>query len=283
MGSIRNVVNSSGTLLDTIIYDAFGNILSESSPANGGFYKAFGYRFDPETGMFRSDGSTERYYLVWIGRFNQFDPSLFGADDPNLWRYVGNNPTNSTDPRGMAAEKALKVTVSITDIELSVLDPKTRKVVSVLDPKTGKMMPLEFNLGKGNQGVPLTPPKGDGINLTKWIGKLAYAESTATIKNDGPCDLTIIADLFFAQWFEGSSTILLSIENFESKKYLIPAGESRTAPLDAEAKIRAWATAKDGNNSVYTVVSVMKTGRPVEDLFQTATKPWYVNENKKGK
>ena len=101
MGTLRNVVNSSGTVIDTISYDGFGNILSESNSANGGMYKYAGYRFDSETGMYRSDASTRRYYLVWLGRFNCIDPSLFGAGDSNPWRYCGNNPLNLVDPSGL--------------------------------------------------------------------------------------------------------------------------------------------------------------------------------------
>jgi hypothetical protein len=36
-----------------------------------------------------------------IGRWTSEDPLLFDAGDPNLYRYVGNNPTNFTDPSGL--------------------------------------------------------------------------------------------------------------------------------------------------------------------------------------
>src|SRR5262249_24872403 len=35
LGSVRQLTNTSGTVLDTLTYDSFGNILTESSPANG--------------------------------------------------------------------------------------------------------------------------------------------------------------------------------------------------------------------------------------------------------
>jgi hypothetical protein len=36
-----------------------------------------------------------------VGRFFQEDPMGFDAGDPNLYRYVGNDPANNTDPTGM--------------------------------------------------------------------------------------------------------------------------------------------------------------------------------------
>ncbi len=35
------------------------------------------------------------------GRFTSDDPAGFPAGDPNLYRYVGNSPTNATDPSGL--------------------------------------------------------------------------------------------------------------------------------------------------------------------------------------
>src|SRR5262249_30094254 len=35
------------------------------------------------------------------GRWSSEDPLLFDAGDPNLYRYVGNSPTNYTDPSGL--------------------------------------------------------------------------------------------------------------------------------------------------------------------------------------
>ena len=40
-------------------------------------------------------------YDPLVGRFLEEDPLGFAAGDPNLHRYVGNSPTNATDPSGM--------------------------------------------------------------------------------------------------------------------------------------------------------------------------------------
>src|SRR5207249_5091815 len=52
LGSIRNVVDSGGSLIDTIAYDGFGVVTSESNTSNGDRYKFAGYQQDSETGLY---------------------------------------------------------------------------------------------------------------------------------------------------------------------------------------------------------------------------------------
>ncbi len=100
-GSVRNIVNYAGSAaLDTISYDAYGNKTSETSPANGDRYGYTGQQFDAAVGLQLNDA---RYYDAATGRWQSQDPLRFAAGDPNLYRYVGNSPTNGTDPSGLAA------------------------------------------------------------------------------------------------------------------------------------------------------------------------------------
>jgi hypothetical protein len=48
-----------------------------------------------------------------VGRWLSDDPIRWDAGDVNLQRYVGNNPTNSTDPSGLAEESAAKAGVGV--------------------------------------------------------------------------------------------------------------------------------------------------------------------------
>jgi RHS repeat-associated protein len=99
LGSVRDLVSSSGTELDHIAYDSYGNILSESNAANGDRFKYAGIQYDNTTGLSYDQA---RWYDPVTGRFISRDPSGFGGGDTNLYRYVGNGPTDAIDPSGLA-------------------------------------------------------------------------------------------------------------------------------------------------------------------------------------
>lgn len=98
LGSVRAITDNSGVVQDTIGYDAFGNITSESNPTYGGTIKYTGRATDSETG-FQFDRA--RYYNPLTGTWTSQDPIGLSATDPNLYRYVQNSPTNYTDPTGL--------------------------------------------------------------------------------------------------------------------------------------------------------------------------------------
>src|SRR5262249_6946060 len=98
LGSVRNVVDAAGSLIDTIAYDGFGKVTSESSSSDGDRYKFTGRELDSETGFQFNDA---RYYDPKTGRWMSEDPIDFKAGDPNLYRYVGNNATKTSDPSGL--------------------------------------------------------------------------------------------------------------------------------------------------------------------------------------
>src|SRR5579884_2171047 len=100
-GSVRNLTDNSGNLTDTIAYGGFGDIQSESNATVGGAYKFGGMRYDTETGLYHAD---DRTGAPTDGRWVQEDPEGFAAGDTNLYRYVGNAPTDALDPTGLASE-----------------------------------------------------------------------------------------------------------------------------------------------------------------------------------
>ncbi len=98
LGTVRDIVSAAGTtVLDHIEYGPFGNIVSDTNAAYAGLYGYTGLRQDRDAGIVIAD---ERTLYVTTGRWMQEDPITFQAGDPNLERYVGNNPTNAVDPSG---------------------------------------------------------------------------------------------------------------------------------------------------------------------------------------
>jgi RHS repeat-associated protein len=96
-GSVRNLTDSGGTLQDTIVYDGWGNVTSESNAAFGDRYKWTGREADT-TGLQYNRG---RYYDPKTGRWTTPDPMGFGAGSTNLYQYAGNNAVNRSDPSGL--------------------------------------------------------------------------------------------------------------------------------------------------------------------------------------
>ena len=97
VGSVRDVVSSSGSLLDHIVYDSFGNILTETNSSNGDRFKFAGMQYDATTGQYFDHA---RWYLPSIGRFDELDALGFAAGDPNQFRYVGDDVLDEVDPSG---------------------------------------------------------------------------------------------------------------------------------------------------------------------------------------
>ena len=52
LGSVRDIVDTSGNELDHIVYDSFGNIVTETNAANGDRFKFAGMQYDATTGQY---------------------------------------------------------------------------------------------------------------------------------------------------------------------------------------------------------------------------------------
>jgi RHS repeat-associated protein len=98
IGSIRLIVNPSGTVLDQITYYAFGGIQNETNSSNGDRFKFTAREWDSEINQ---QYSRARYYNPATGRWDSRDPLNFKAGDANLYRYVAGSPLLSVDPLGL--------------------------------------------------------------------------------------------------------------------------------------------------------------------------------------
>ena len=114
LSSVNGLTNQGGTLIEGYMYDPYGKQTVIVNPVLGGpvdfsgsdmwtvggastVYNTnmfTGQRFDAETGL---DYYKARYYQVDLGRFISRDPA---KADSNLYRYVGNGPTDEDGSNG---------------------------------------------------------------------------------------------------------------------------------------------------------------------------------------
>jgi RHS repeat-associated protein len=112
LGSVTGLLNNSNTLIDGLVYDAFGNVTNETSPSNGDRYAFTGRERDVETGL---QYNRARWYDPSTGRWITQDPLGFDAGDSNLYRYVNNQPEIATDPSGKIWRAPLPQTKKLYD------------------------------------------------------------------------------------------------------------------------------------------------------------------------
>ncbi len=104
-GDVQRIYTANGTLVGEYHYDAWGNILNESSLTEIAQINPFRYRsyyYDSESGLYYLNS---RYYDAETGRFISADGQLNpreGTTGYNLFQYCGDNPVNRIDPTGEA-------------------------------------------------------------------------------------------------------------------------------------------------------------------------------------
>jgi RHS repeat-associated protein len=104
LGSTDALVNDAQTATDRYTYRAFGlaNHTQGSTTNNDFDYVGRqGYFKDPEINLYFVRA---RYYDYLTGRWMSEDPLGYAAGDANLYRYVGNNPVNDSDPSGLKCD-----------------------------------------------------------------------------------------------------------------------------------------------------------------------------------
>jgi len=95
LGSVTSITDSGGAVLDSYVYDSFGNISSSSESLVNALHYT-GRDFDAETGLLYYRA---RYYDATVGRFVTEDPARFtGGID--FYAYVLNDPVELNDPMG---------------------------------------------------------------------------------------------------------------------------------------------------------------------------------------
>ena len=128
LGSVRMVVDvSSGTVVQELEYDEWGNVLIDTNPG----FQPFGFAggiYDADTGLVRFGA---RDYDPEVGRWTSKDPIGFAGRLSNLYEYVNNDPINWVDPSGLQVLVCAKPAVTppfvwfgLTHYWLKVPDPQ---------------------------------------------------------------------------------------------------------------------------------------------------------------
>ncbi len=106
------VTGEEGEVLEWYRYDAFGlpsvynasNTLLPGGTAIANRFLFTGREWNPAQKFYEY---RNRAYSPSLGRFTSEDPKGFDAGDYNLYRYVGNDPLDKTDPMGLAGPEPL--------------------------------------------------------------------------------------------------------------------------------------------------------------------------------
>ena len=138
LGNITEITDFEGAVIQSYVYDAFGNVTiynkngNEITPSSANYletpYAFTGRELDPETGLYFYRA---RYYDSNTGRFLSEDPIEVNNERLNLYYYVENNPINRIDPNGEVVEEAKQVARRIKDACTSVTKVVDRGVQKV--------------------------------------------------------------------------------------------------------------------------------------------------------
>ena len=113
-GSVRGLIDSTGTLTDTYNYDAFGNLLDKTGTTVNN-YLYCGEQFDSATGLYYLRA---RYMNPETGTFITMDTyqgSIFDPTSLHKYLYANANPVMNADPTGYFTLAELNVSQAIND------------------------------------------------------------------------------------------------------------------------------------------------------------------------
>jgi RHS repeat-associated protein len=179
LNTVRDIVSydagtDTTTLENHIVYTSFGGVISETNPSVENEFKFTARYTDAKTGL---QWNLHRWYVPSIGRWASEDPIGFGAGDPNLARYVGNDPRGFADHTGLKpAGKPLREGVPMK--YPVVVDGKTVGTVTVS---------LEETVG---EGAKLQPGKGIFLQFAPTddgpqCGWVQHYGDIKTVKKEG--------------------------------------------------------------------------------------------------
>ncbi|GAB6188117.1 hypothetical protein JCM17478_36190 [Thermopirellula anaerolimosa] len=109
LNTVRNIARfdpqtGTTTVVNRLVYDAFGRVTSESNPAVDSLFLFTARPFDSDTAL---QNNLNRWYDSRVGRWLSEDPIGFNGGDGNLYRYVVNAGLRISDPWGLEQNVAV--------------------------------------------------------------------------------------------------------------------------------------------------------------------------------
>jgi RHS repeat-associated protein len=127
LGTVRDLINNSGSIIDHIDFSAFGTVLDESDASEGDRMMGFaGTERDTVAGL---NLAVHRAESPGTGRWDTQDPLGAGSPDPNLYGYVNNDPSGLIDPEGLAPKPSKPLPIlKLHGGKISGADPTYDKI-----------------------------------------------------------------------------------------------------------------------------------------------------------
>jgi len=203
VGSVRLVINSqTGTIVQRLDYDSFGNVLQDSNPG----FQPFGFAgglYDPATGLVRFG---RRDYEPVTGRWTTKDPVSFAGGSPNLYAYTRNRPVDTLDPKGLEEDQSI--------------DPRFDAGQSI-DPTSqydgGYAGVVVFDEGV-HEGIGIIYPDGEVKRFDKRCGddgNFGGFGSSCAYGGKSEIAKSVYPDLKTA--YQGGEVIYKSVESYETQ------------------------------------------------------------------
>jgi len=155
------------TVVNHLVYDAFGKVTSETNPAVDSLFLFTARPFDQDSQL---QNNLNRWYDARVGRWLSEDPVGFAAGDGNLYRYVLGIPLTNADPNGLG-------------IQISA------DCILVSERTTGVWRFCDYNCVEDTSVERVSVPKGGTDDLDNVPRPLTFRYSTSVFRWC-PCPVT---------------------------------------------------------------------------------------------
>jgi len=219
--SVLGLSGHDGTVLQTLTYDPFGNIISQSSSNNNQLHYT-GREQDPDTGLYNYRA---RIYDPTTGRFVTEDPKHFAAG-VNFYVYVQNNPINANDPYGLLGEQLFEdlpeliaeatETAEAIGTRVNQTIAQATAAAKTLGTQVSNQATNLYNWGMALVNTVLTHPYDVGETLNKTTGIATEVLSDITNTEQPPSASADIPSLYSYEVAAGNALIKAGVDLYQN-------------------------------------------------------------------